>query len=120
MQSDAKTVSDYLTEVPAKRLEALTQLRRMCVEILEGYEESMIYGMPSYSKGGTVEVAFASQKSYISLYILKQEVLDKHRPSLAGINLGKGCIRYSSPKKIDFGVVKALLADTLTSEAEIC
>lgn len=120
MQSDAKTVSTYLTEVPAKRLEALTRLRALCVETLDGYAESMQYGMPSYSKEGTVEVAFASQKSYISLYILKQEVLDKHRPSLAGINLGKGCIRYTSPKRIDFAVVKQLLADTLASDAEIC
>lgn len=120
MQSDAKTVSDYLTEVPAKRLEALTRLREMCVEILAGYEEHMSYGMPSYSKGGAVEVGFASRKNYISLYILKQEVLDKHRSSLAGVDLGKGCIRYTDPKRIDFELVKHLLADTVASDAEIC
>lgn len=120
MQSQAKDVTQYLTEVPPARLEALTQLRALCLETLEGYEESMQYGMPSYSKDGTVEVGFASQKSYISLYILKQEVMDRHRPALAGINLGKGCIRYSSPKKIDFAVVQQLLADTVTSNAEIC
>ena len=42
-----------------------------------------------FNGDGEVEVAFASQKSYISFYILKQEVLDKHRSALAGINLWK-------------------------------
>ncbi|MBP7960394.1 MAG: DUF1801 domain-containing protein [Caldilineaceae bacterium] len=120
MQSKASTVDQYLTEVPAKRMEALQRLRDLCVTHLTGYEESMVYGMPSYSKKGTVEVSFASQKQYISLYILKQEVFDRHRPALAGLNLGKGCIRYTRPEKIDFAVVEQLLADTAASDAEIC
>ncbi len=28
--------------------------------------------------------------------------MDKHRPNLAGLNLGKGCIRYTKPEKINF------------------
>ena len=86
-----------------------------------GYEESMAYGMPSYKqKDGEVEVAFASQKNYISLYILKEPVLDKHRPNLAGLNLGKGCIRYPDPDKIDFNFVRRILQDSFDSDAEIC
>jgi len=120
MQSQGKDVNQYMQEVPAERLEALRVLREMCLTTLAGYEESMAYGMPSYTKGGTVEVAFASQKNYISLYILKEEVLNQHRPALEGLSLGKGCIRYSKPEKIDFEVVKQLLADTVISGVEIC
>ena len=120
MQSQAKDVDQYLKEVPAARLEALRALREMCLTTLTGYEESMTYGMPSYAKDGTVEVAFASQKNYISFYIMKEKVLDRHRPALQGANLGKGCIRYSKPAKINFEVVKQPLADTVTSEAAVC
>ena len=120
MQSQTKDVETYLTEMPTKRMDALIRLRAMCREILTGYEESMVYGMPCYAKDGTVEVGFASQKQYISLYILKQEVFDRHRPALAGLNLGKGCIRYTRPEKIDFDVVRQLLEDTAASDAEIC
>ena len=120
MQSEAKDVDKYLEEVPAERMEALRKLREICVDTLDGYDESMVYGMPSYSRGGTVEVAFASQKQYISFYILKTEVLDRHRPALEGLNLGKGCVRYSQPEKIDFQLVKKLLVDTVASEADIC
>jgi uncharacterized protein YdhG (YjbR/CyaY superfamily) len=120
MQSQAKDVNQYLKEVPAERLEALRQLREMCLITLKGYEESMAYGMPSYTKDGIVEVAFASQKQYISLYILKEEVLNRHRSSLQGVNLGKGCIRYTKPEKINYEIVNKLLVETVISNAVIC
>ena len=122
MQSNAKNVDKYLEEVPQERQAALTRLRKLCREILTGYEESMEYGMPGYKRGKDkeIEVAFASQKNYISLYIMRQDVFDKHRDLLAGLNLGKGCIRYSKPEKIDFDVVRHLLIDSIQSKGEIC
>jgi uncharacterized protein YdhG (YjbR/CyaY superfamily) len=120
MRSNAKDVETYLKEVEVDRRESLTQLRKLCLEILDGYEESMEYGMPSYKKDSEVEIAFASQKQYISFYILKEDVLNKHRHLLKGLNLGKGCIRYSKPEKIDFNVVEKLLTDSYLSESEIC
>ncbi len=71
-------------------------------------------------RDGVIEVGFASQKQYISLYILKQEVLDAHRDLLAGLNLGKGCIRYRKPEQIDFDVVERLLVGTRESGGEVC
>ena len=120
MQSSAKDVSSYLQQVPTERQETLMKLRQLCLETLESYEEGMDYGMPSYKKDGTVEVAFASQKNYISLYILKQDVMDAHRELLKGVSLGKGCIRYSKPDKINFDVVKKLLVGTSQSTNKIC
>jgi uncharacterized protein YdhG (YjbR/CyaY superfamily) len=121
MQSKAKTVDAYLEEVPEARKTALTQIRKLCLEKLVGYQESMAYGMPSYKKeGGEVEVAFASQKNYISFYVLKQEVLDQYRDLLKGLNMGKGCIRYTKPEKIDFKIVEQLLVESQKSDSEIC
>jgi uncharacterized protein YdhG (YjbR/CyaY superfamily) len=121
MQSDAKTVDQYMDEVPEARREALTKLRGMCLEILEGYEENMEYGMPGYKREGKeIEVAFASQKQYISFYVLKKEVLDKQREALAGLNLGKGCIRYRKTAQIDFEIVEKLLRDSQESDSPVC
>lgn len=120
MQSKAKTASEYLEEVPAKRQEALIALRHLCLETLTGFQESMEYGMPSYSRNGEVEVSFMSQKQYISLYILRQGALESQRSALVGINVGKGCIRYTKPEKINFDVVKQMLIATRESQGEIC
>ena len=120
MQSEAKDVTAYIREAPQDRRECLARLREFCLEILKGYEEGMDYGLPCYKKDGVAEVSFGSQKNYISLYILKEAVLSANRGLLKGLNVGKGCIRYSKPGRIDFSVVKKLLTDTLMSEESAC
>ena len=122
MQSSAKTVPAYLKEVPAERQAALKQLRDLCRSVLVGFKESMEYGMPGYSRNGVVEVGFASQKHFIGLYILRTDVMNAHRYLLnvPGITLGKGCIRYSKPEKIDFKVVERMLKATVESTGEVC
>jgi uncharacterized protein YdhG (YjbR/CyaY superfamily) len=97
MQSTATDVTAYLQELPEARRAALARLRQLCLDTLVGYEESMDYRMPGYKKNGLVEVGFASQKKYISLYLLKQSVIDAHRAALAGLSVGKGCIRLGEP-----------------------
>ena len=121
MQSKAKSVDDYLQEVPQERLEAMRRLRALCREFLHDHEEGMYYGMPSYRRGEEEpSVGFASQKNCISIYILRQEVLDKYRDQLTSANLGKGCIRYRNPEKIDFSVVRKMLLESAVSNGDIC
>jgi hypothetical protein len=67
-----------------------------------------------------VEVSFARQARYLSLYILKQPVLDAHRAELHGLSVGKGCVRFRRPDDVDWEVVSALLAETCTSRSGIC
>jgi uncharacterized protein YdhG (YjbR/CyaY superfamily) len=82
----------------------------------------MAYGMPSYSRNGQVEVGFASQKNFIALYILKNDVVDAHRDLLKGkgVSFGKGCIRYSRPERIDFQIVERILKAAQESSGIIC
>ena len=120
MQSNAKDVATCIQQAPADRRDALVRLRRLCLRVLKGFEEGMVYGGPGYSRRGTVEVGFASQKNYISLYILRQDALAAHRKSLKGLSVGKGCIRYTRPDKINFDVVEKLLVATRDSTGEIC
>ena len=122
MQSTAKDVTAYLEEVPTERKAALEELRRHCLSALNGFEESMQYGGPCYSRNGVVEVGFASQKHFIGLYILRTDVMKKYKDLLKikGVSLGKGCIRYSKPEKIDFNVVEKLLKATVESTGVVC
>ncbi len=120
MKSDAKTVTDYLTTVPEKRVSALTKLRELCLDHLPGYEETMAYNMPSYKRNNQVEVAFASQKQHICVYFLIHEVMLNNKEKLKGLNHGKGCIRYANPDKIDYQFITDLLKQTVKSEGAIC
>lgn len=122
MQSSAKTVTAYLKEVPAERKAALKQLRDLCRLTLTGFKESMEYGGPCYSRDGTIEIGFASQKHFIGLYILRTDVMKTHKDLLKvkGVTFGKGCIRYSKPERIDFNVVESMLRATVESDGEVC
>jgi uncharacterized protein YdhG (YjbR/CyaY superfamily) len=107
-----EAVEAYLDEVPADRFDSLCRLREACLELLDGFEESMDYGIPSYGRHGEIEVGFASRKHYISLYILRVDVMEAHRHRLAGLDVAKGCIRYRRPEQVDMDVVRSMLAAT--------
>jgi uncharacterized protein YdhG (YjbR/CyaY superfamily) len=80
----------------------------------------MEYGMPSYKRNGVLEISFASQKQYIALYVLKQDVVNEFRTALAASSIGKGCIRFRQPDKINFPVIERLLRRTAESKTRPC
>ncbi|HEY2881735.1 MAG TPA: DUF1801 domain-containing protein, partial [Pirellulales bacterium] len=87
---------------------------------LVGFKESMEYGMPCYKRNDAIEVGFASQKLYVSIYVLKTQVLNKYRTKLKPASIGKGCIRYRNPEQIDFDLIEEILAASAAADAEIC
>lgn len=118
VKSKAATVGEYLAEASEERRPALETLRRLCLEELAGCQE---YGMPSYSRNGAaVEVGFASQKSYISLYVLRESVLKANAHLLKGLSVGKGCTRFRRPEQIEPAMVRKLLAGFAADTGPIC
>ena len=120
MRSNADDVDSYLARVPEGRRAVLTEMRDTCRSLLAGFAESMSYGMPTYSRDGIAEISWASQKRYISLYVMRADVLDAHRGQLAGLDVGKGCIRYRSLAAVDFSVVHSILAAVAASRGPVC
>src|SRR3954452_20598204 len=118
MTSKAPDVQTYIEQVPVERRAVIEKLRNLCRQNLKGYEECMAYGMPGYKRNGVQEVAFASQKQYVALYVMKKDVVDEFRAALSAASIGKGCIRYTRPEKIDFDVLKRLLQKTAESKSE--
>ncbi len=93
MHSDAHDVDGYLALVPEGRRAVLSEMRDACRGLLTGFAESVSHGMPACSRDGITEIAWASQKQYISLYVMRGDILDAHREQLAHLSVGKGCIR---------------------------
>jgi uncharacterized protein YdhG (YjbR/CyaY superfamily) len=112
MTSKAKDVKTYVAEVPVERRAALKKLRALCRKTLAGFTESIEGGF-SYKRGGVIEVGFVSQKHSINVYVCKKGVVDEFREALvvpgSGVSMGKSCIRFSNPNKIDFSVLERVL-----------
>ena len=120
MQSQAKTVAEYMLEVPAERQVAMRKLRTLFLSELKGYTEKMEYGGPCYAMNGNIEAGFASQKNFIGVYILKQSAFNKHIDELKNATHGKGVIRFPKPEKIDFNVIQKMLKATYEIPDVIC
>ena len=117
-QRTAKTVNEYIGALSPDRREAISAVREVILDHLpEGYEETMQYGMISYVipletyavtyNGQPLEyAALASQKNYMSLYLMNiygdQEVehwfIERYRASGKKLDMGKSCVRF---KKLD-------------------
>ena len=128
MQSDAKTVADYLKSLPGDRREAVESLRAVVLKNLpQGYEEAMNWGMITYQVPLSIEpktyngqplsyAAIASQKNNLSFYFMcdggegklaKAWANPKRKP-----DIGKSCLRFKSLADIDLEVIGHLIAST--------
>lgn len=118
MQSSAQTVQEYLESLPEDRRHALESVRQVILEHLpEGYEEGMQYGMigyyiplsrypKTYNGQALGYAALASQKNYMSLYLMniygdpqiEQWFREEFRRTGKRLDMGKSCVRF---KRVD-------------------
>jgi hypothetical protein len=125
MQSKAATVADYINSLPPDRREAIQAIREVILKNLDqGIEEGMSYGMIGYFVPHSVYPAgyhcnpkmplpyagLASQKQYISLYLMsvycgcdggdptEHATWLRRAWAAAGkkLDMGKSCIRMKS------------------------
>lgn len=111
VQSISKSVDEFVTEIQPERLNAITQLRAICVRQMPNWEERMHWGMPGYGPVGRDNlVSFNNQKSFIALYA-GRAALDPHRTLLMHASFGGGCVRFPKPDKIDWRAVETIVKD---------
>src|SRR5260370_27926581 len=128
MQSKAATVDQYLAELPDDRREALAAVREVILENLDkDYEEGMQYGMIGYYVPHSVHpagyhcdprqplpfAALASQKNYMSLYLMcvygESEHAKWFRKAWAEtgnkLDMGKACVRFKKLEDLPLEVI---------------
>ena len=112
MTGKSTQVDDYMVELEPTRRAALDEVRALILETVPDAKETLKYRMPTYEYRGGVLCAFASQKQYMSLY-MDTELVAKHRAELAGLNVGKSCIRFRKLEKLPLATVRIILEETL-------
>ena len=120
VQSKAATVDEWLDGLAAPERPVFEQLRAACRRELDGWEERMQWGMPGYGPPGEDSVvSFNAQKRHIAFYA-GPTAIARFGERLAGIDCGKGCVRYRSPDQVDFAVVRAMLRDIRARGGPMC
>lgn len=127
MVSAAKTVDEYLRELPDGRREAIQAIRDVILGNLPaGYKEGMMYGMIGYFlpvdvlpvKSGppVAYISLASQKNNLALYLGCQssERIDRFREAYRAtgkkVDMGKGCFRFKRLDDLPLDLVAEFVA----------
>src|SRR6478672_2290298 len=128
MQSKAQTVDDYLAELPPDRRTALETVRALILKNLDrDYEEGMQFGMIGYYVPHRVFpagyhcdprqplqfAALASQKNYMSLYLMAvymdgdQQKWFREAWARTGkkLDMGKACVRFKKLEDLPLDVI---------------
>jgi hypothetical protein len=116
VRSTARSVEDYVASLSADRGRTISELRQLIVDRLpEGFEECMGFGMISYvvplarypktyNGQPLMLAALASQKAYLSLYLLsvygdpdtERWFSDGFERAGKRLDMGKSCVRFKS------------------------
>jgi hypothetical protein len=130
MQSQATSVEQYLSGLPADRRAALAAVRRVLLASLDkDYEEGMQYGMIGYyvphrvfpagyhcdPKKPLMFAGLASQKNYMALYLmcvygpgpLAEWFREAWAKSGKKLDMGKSCIRFKKVEDLALNVIDA-------------
>ena len=130
--SKAKTVEEYLAELPEDRRAVIASVRALVNRhIPDGYVEAMSWGMiawevplsrypTTYNKQPLPYVALAAQKQYYALYLTvcyansAQDVVLRNAYADAGrkLDMGKSCLRFKKPDDLLPEVIGRVIAST--------
>jgi hypothetical protein len=132
VQSNATTVEAYLAELAPERRASVEAVRAVVLDNLpEGYEESMLFGMITYSvplsrypetynKKPLCYAALAAQKNHFSLYLMNvyagsdSEARFRAAWAKSGkkLDMGKSCVRFRSAGDLALDLVGKTIAAT--------
>jgi hypothetical protein len=128
--SKAKTVGNYLKELPPDRRKAVSAVRKVIKQNLpKGYSEFMGWGMISYgipltrypntyNKQPLCYAALAAQKNFNTLYLMTAYAPGKHRQKLVAafkragkkLDMGKSCIHFQGADDLPLEAVGELIS----------
>jgi hypothetical protein len=128
MQSKAKSVAEYLAQLPADRRAAIETVRAVILKNLDPVmEEGMLYGMigyyvphsvypPGYHCDPKLPLGFAclaSQKNYMSVYLVSTYGHTGHEQWFRAawaktgkrLDMGKSCVRFKKVEDLALEVI---------------
>lgn len=101
MQYDVKSPAEYLQKLPDDwRKEKVKVLRKMIKDKAPKLSEKINYKMLAYCDGDKIAFCLNAQKNYVSFYVGNAAKVDPDGTFLKGLNVGKGCIRFSKSVEI--------------------
>jgi len=105
----AKTVDEYLANVPEPARSTLKRIRAVIRSVVPAETTEVIsYGMPMFKYNGML-VGYAAFKNHCSLFPTGSGVIKKFEKELKGFATSKGTIQFPSDKPLPDAVLKKIV-----------
>lgn len=136
VKRDATTVDGYLADLDDDRREVVESVRQVILTNLpDGYEEVVDFGWlayviplsvfpKTYNKHPLMYAALASQKNYVSLYLLgtyidpdsERTFVDAFRATGKRLDMGRSCVRFKRAEDLPLDLVGETVAQMTPAE----
>jgi uncharacterized protein YdhG (YjbR/CyaY superfamily) len=132
VQSKAKTVKEYLEQLPDERRKAIAAVRKVVRKNLpRGYAETMNWGMicyeiplgrypDTYNKQPLMYAALASQKNHMAVYLTsvyadkatEKWFVSEYKKAGKKLDMGKSCVRFKQLDDLPLELIGETIART--------
>jgi hypothetical protein len=136
VQSKAKTVAEYLRELPEERRRVVRKLRTLVRKHLpRGYRERMAYGgivydIPlkanpdTYNGEPLCYAGLGAQKNYYALHLIsvysnraeEKKLRDGFKKAGKRLDMGKSCVRFRRIEELDLPTIAKVIAGTTPAQ----
>ncbi len=107
-QTEPKTIDEYIVRFPPDVQEILEKIRQTIRETAPSAEETIKYGMPTFTLRGGNLVYFAGFKNHIGFY--RAPTVDPaFKKDLAGYKQGSGSVQFPLDKPIPYGLIRKMV-----------
>ena len=114
MQYDVSSPEEYLKALDDDwRKAKVLELRDILLSTADDIVEGINYKMLSYADHQGIICHLNAQKNYVGLYVGDAEKIDIDGNLLAGINCGKGCIRFKKSNDVTSDNIKTFISRTV-------
>jgi uncharacterized protein YdhG (YjbR/CyaY superfamily) len=124
MATTAKTPEQYIDRLEEPRRDDVRRLHDLIRKTVPKLEPYMEYGMIGYGRfhyryasgreGDTCTIGLASNKRYISLYVVAEDgkggyLAESYRDRLPKADIGKSCVRFKHLEDVDEKVLREMI-----------
>jgi uncharacterized protein YdhG (YjbR/CyaY superfamily) len=107
MKTDYKNIDDYIGTFPDEVQELLQQVRKMIRNVAPEAQETISYGMPTFTYKGVL-AHFAAFKNHIGLYALPSGN-EAFKEELSVYKTGKGSIQFPFGQPIPLDLIEKIV-----------
>jgi uncharacterized protein YdhG (YjbR/CyaY superfamily) len=113
MKNRANTPDAYVQSLDEDRRAQIEAIRRLVKASVPEATEGMAWGMIGYAIDGRPFAGVASQKSYLSLYLMdlytQPALRERHAAALSRLKMGKSCIHFQRVEELPLDTIAAIL-----------